>query len=230
MWWMSAPIATCTVTGIPSRARGGQDRAAAMRIPAAQDLAPDRLPHAEALLGAAPDRAVQRLGRLARHPEAAVVERARDVLAGAPHHRELEVVDADGAVHEQARREPALQQIHHQGREPHLHDVRAEAPEQACGRGRGRARSRRSRRADPRPRASPAGCRGRRRSCAPRRCGRASSAIRSLLGRRRALVRRSCVRSRGGRFTWRPAPGRAPARPARTARARSSRAPPGCAR
>ena len=109
--------------------RAREHRAVFVGIVALEDLAPDRLAHAETEVGSARDRAVELLRGLTRHAEAPVVERALDVFAGAPDQRQLEVVNAAGTVHEEPRRETAIEEIDDDRSEPHLDEVRAEAPQ-----------------------------------------------------------------------------------------------------
>ena len=80
---------------------------------------------------------VESFARFARHAEAAVVEGRGDVLAGSPHHGELEIVNAAGAVHHEAADGAPLHEIHHDGRQAHLDEMGAEAPDHCLAAGPG---------------------------------------------------------------------------------------------
>ena len=137
MWMMSVPIATCTVTGNLSRAAAATTLECAcggLRRP--RGTAPTAWPIPRPLATPSLIAPIQQPARLFRHAEAPGAERFVDVLGGRSRERELEVVNDAGAVGRDRRDEAALHQIDQDRREPRLHDVRAEAPEDARGRSR----------------------------------------------------------------------------------------------
>ena len=105
-------MATCTVTGISSRAGRGNDAERCVRrlqLAQARDRPPARCPspsRTPSLIAAFSSAA----GFL-RHAEAPGPERFVDVLGRRARQRELEVVDDAGAVRRERRDEPALHQI-----------------------------------------------------------------------------------------------------------------------
>ena len=105
---MSVPIATWTVTGMPSRPAVASEADAGVRRSRRDQVLGDRLAEAEPLADAGVDGAVQDRPGLLGHAEAPGTERGVDVLGRGAADGDLEVVDDAGAVQRQRRDEAAL--------------------------------------------------------------------------------------------------------------------------